>query len=604
MNPPVPTATWSPSEAFLRATNIHWLMKRVGAKSCQELHAWTVAHRAAFWELVVERLQIRLRCPCQTMLDLADGLESPRWLVGAELNIVDSCFAAPLDSPAIVYQREDGLRRVMTVGELNALSNRVANGLVARGFKAGTAVAIDMPMTAESIAIYLGVLKAGCVAVSIADSFMPEEIAVRLKLGRAEAIFTQDVMVRDGKVLPMYERVVAANPPSAFVVPLSDERRVKLRKGDSWWAEFSSASDRFEVVSRQPDDHLHVLFSSGTTGEPKAIPWTQTTPIKCAMDAHFHHDIHPGDVLAWPTNLGWMMGPWLVFASLINRATMALYDGAPNDEGFGRFVQDARVTMLGVVPTLVKAWRTSGCMEPFDWSAIKLFSSTGECSNAECMTWLMSLAGNKPIIEYCGGTEIGGGYITGTVTRPSVPSTFNTAAFGLDFVILDEQGQPTDNGEVFLVPPSIGLSTELLTRNHHEVYYAGVPKGLRRHGDQLERLSDGYFRTHGRVDDTMNLSGIKISSREIEETVVSVNGVREAAAVAVNPPDGGPSWLVIFAVARRAASELKPEMQQAMRERLNPLFKIHDVVVVDSLPRTASNKVMRRGLRAQYENAL
>ena len=104
-----------------------------------------------------------------------------------------------------------------------------------------------------------------------------------------------------------------------------------------------------------PDDPINILFSSGTTGEPKAIPWTQTTPIKCAADAHFHQDVQPGDVLVWPTNLGWMMGPWLIFASLINRATMgALSTARRRAATFGRFVQDAEATMLGVVPSLVQ----------------------------------------------------------------------------------------------------------------------------------------------------------------------------------------------------------------------------------------------------------
>ena len=247
------------------------------------------------------------------------------------------------------------------------------------------------------------------------------------------------------------------------------------------------------MTPRDPADAVNILFSSGTTGEPKAIPWTQTTPIKCAVDAHFHQDVHPGDVLVWPTNLGWMMGPWLIFGSLMNRATIGLFYGAPTGRAFGEFVQDSRATVLGVVPSLVKTWRTSGCLAGLDWSAIKVFTSTGECSHADDMRWLMQQAGGKPVIEYCGGTEIGGAYITGTLARPCIAGTFNTPTLGLDVVILDEQGQPADSGEVFLLPPSIGLSNSLLNKDHHEVYFAGTPPGpgraiLRRHGDEMEVL--------------------------------------------------------------------------------------------------------------------
>jgi acetyl-CoA synthetase len=314
--------------------------------------------------------------------------------------------------------------------------------------------------------------------------------------------------------------------------------------------------------------------------------------------------VEPGDVLAWPTSFGWMMGPWLLFASLMNRAAMALYDGAPTERGFGKFVEDAGVTMLGVVPSLVGGWRRTGCLEGCNWSRIKCYGSTGECSNADDMRWLSELAGGKTVIEYCGGTECGGAYITGTLGQPFAPATFNSAAFGFDFVILDEEGKPADRGELFLIPSAIGMSTTLLNRDHHEVYYADCPPGpngevLRRHGDEIERLPDGLYRAHGRCDDTMNLGGIKVGSAEIERVLNRIEGVRETAAVAESPPGGGPSLLVIHVVLNRAMpeDELLRTMQAALRRELNPLFKIHHVVVRDSLPRTASNKVMRRLLR-------
>ena len=265
--------------------------------------------------------------------------------------------------------------------------------------------------------------------------------------------------------------------------------------------------------------------------------------------------------------------------------------------------------MLGVVPSIVRAWKNTGCMKGLDWRAIKAFSSTGECSNTEDMLFLMSLAGYRPIIEYCGGTEIGGGYLTGTTIQPAAPATFTTPALGLDIVICDENGQPTDNGEVFVTSPSIGLSTELLNKDHHEVYFEETPQlpklpPLRRHGDGVERLADGYYRIHGRVDDTMNLGGIKISSAEIEGILNSVSGIREVAAIAVPLPDGGPSQLVIYAVLLPGADtdSLTTSLQLAIREHLNPLFRIHDVVVVDALPRTASNKIMRRILRDEQSS--
>ena len=600
----VATPAWFPAEDEIEKTNIAAVMRELNLDSYEALHSWSVRYRTDFWKLMIEKLGIQFHRKFSQVVDVSKGDEFPKWLVDARLNIVESCFNAPSHATAIVFQSEGSALSTMTYGELNALTNRVANGLVDAGFQRGDPIAVNMSMHPESVAVYLGIIKAGGVVIAIADSFAPDEIQMRLRIANAKGIFTQDYIHRAGRQLPLYARVVDANAPKAVVLSRGDEPPIELRNGDLTWEEFLSNSDRFDAVGCNPHDHTNILFSSGTTGEPKAIPWTQTTPIKCAVDAYLHHDIQHGDVLAWPTNLGWMMGPWLIYASLINQGTIALYDGTATEREFGEFVQNARVTMLGVVPSIVRAWKNKDCMKGLDWHAIKAFSSTGECSNSEDMLFLMSTAGYRPIIEYCGGTEIGGGYLTGTTVQPAAPATFTTPALGLDIAICDEEGHPTDNGEVFVTPPSIGLSTELLNKDHHEVYFEGTPQlpqlpPLRRHGDGVERLADGYYRIHGRVDDTMNLGGIKISSAEIEGVLNSVDGIQEVAAIAVPPPDGGPSELVIYAVLLPEAdtNSLTGSLQSAIREHLNPLFRIHDVVIVEALPRTASNKVMRRILR-------
>ena len=587
-------------------------MTELSIKTYSEFHAWSVDNRDRFWQMTINTLGIKTIDTYTVVQKDATGTATHL----AKLNIVDSCFSARNDATAIITQRENNENiATLTYQELECLTNRVANGLVDIGLKQGDAVAVDMPMNAESVAIYLGIVKAGCVVVGIADSFAPDEIATRLHIGKAKTIFTQDYINRAGKRLPLYEKVIAANAPKAVVFSCegSDTVAQVEREGDIAWGDFLSNTETFTATPCDPDAHTNILFSSGTTGEPKAIPWTHTTPIKCAADAYLHHDIHPGGVLAWYTNLGWMMGPWLIYASLINKATIALYDGVPTGREFGVFVQNVKVSMLGVVPTLVRAWKNTDCMHGLDWQAIRAFSSTGECSNPEEMLYLMSLAGYKPVIEYCGGTEIGGGYVTGTRVQPAAPSTFTTPALGLDFLLFDENGKPTRNGEVFIVPPSLGLSTTLLNADHNEVYFAGTPgPNLRRHGDAIEQLGNGFdtepwlagtkYRVLGRVDDTMNLSGIKVSSAEIEEVLNVVDGIQETAAVSVSPKDGGPSQLVIYAVLAASASELiKQEIHDALQaeisQHINPLFRIHDVVIVDALPRTASNKVMRRHLR-------
>ncbi|MFK7819679.1 MAG: AMP-binding protein [Planctomycetaceae bacterium] len=570
------------------------------------MYQWSIKQREQFWQATVDRLGLAFETPPDTIVDLADGVESPKWLPGARFNIVDSCFQGEPNAAAIVANQPDGTLKTITVAELREQTLQIAGALHARGFKAGDAIAIVMPMTPESIAIYLGIIAAGCVAVSIADSFAAAEIQTRLEIANAKGIFCVGSFARAGRTIDLFSRVVDADAPPAIV--LGD---ASLREDDVEFSEFLSSGEAIEEpVGSDAGTHVNILFSSGTTGEPKAIPWTQSVPIKCAADGMWHHDIRSGDVVVWPTNIGWMMGPWLIFASLINRAAIGLYHDAPTGSGFGQFVQDAKVTMLGVVPTIVRAWRASGCMEDFDWSTIRCFSSTGEASNPDDMFYLSWLAEYRPVIEYCGGTEIGGGYACSTVVQPNAAGCFSTAALGSEFVVLDENGDETDEGELFIVPPSMGLSTELLNRDHHETYYAGVPSDssgrvLRRHGDYFERLPGGYYRAGGRSDDTMNLGGIKVSSAEIERILNLTEGVRETAAVAVPTPGGGPSQLIVFVVAEPDCHRetIKATMSSALKTGLNPLFRIADVRLIESLPRTASNKVMRRKLRSQVNEA-
>ncbi len=696
-----PAAMWFPDEDALESSQLAAWMRKRGDLDFAAFRAWSLAHRDQFWTAAASRLGIVFDKPATTtLIDEFRGTRA-QWFPGARLNIARSCFLAPDDSIAIVSQRPGNTLRHWTVSALRDEVNQIVGAIRAAGFEAGDALGVVLPLTPTTVALYLGILAAGCRVVSIADSFAPPEIGSRLRIASARAVFTCDVQVRGGKTLPLGQRVQQATDLPAIVIadaPGSDANSrslrselgsdplpptfpslaIDLRPNDRSWSDFLAAGS-FDSAwhSAESTEIINVLFSSGTTGDPKAIPWTHLTPLKCAVDGLVHQDIRPGHVCCWPTSLGWMMGPWLIFATLINRGTIALFEDAPMGAGFGQFVEDAQVNMLGVVPTIVRAWRESRAMEGFDWSRIHCFSSTGESSRADDMFYLASLAGMRPVIEYCGGTEIGGGYISSTLLLPNVPAAFSIPAAGIDFVILDEAGQPTDQGELFIIPPCVGLSTSLLNRDHFATYYADTPpcppggtasgaaqnkkspprpvfgeRGpggegpaagsepalnlaesaprydspfalpiLRRHGDHFRRLPGNYFCAGGRVDDTMNLGGIKTSSAELERVLNQVPGVHETAAVAWSG-SGGPEELHVFFVPvrgmgfqpvvpggaglqRATVSEtaaLLAAMNARLKSDLNPLFKVRAIHPVDHLPRTASNKVMRRLLRDKLKS--
>ncbi|XP_010276331.1 PREDICTED: probable acyl-activating enzyme 18, peroxisomal isoform X2 [Nelumbo nucifera] len=598
-----PPLYWFPSPLQSKSTNLGRMMEIHGPKllgtsykdpitSFSLFQKFSVQHPEVYWSIVLKELSVIFREDPKCILDTTDkSKHGGTWLSGSVLNIAECCLL-PTDCPrkqndsiAVVWRNEgsdDSPINRMTLREFREQVMVVANALDTM-FSKGDAIAIDMPMTVTAVIIYLAIVLAGMVVVSIADSFAAREIATRLRVSKAKGIFTQDFIVRGGRKFPLYSRVLEANPCKAIVVPsIGNDVGVQLRKHDLSWQDFLSRvahlpRSSYYVPFYQPMESVtNILFSSGTTGDPKAIPWTQLSPIRSAADGWAHVNIQPGDVYCWPTNLGWVMGPILLYSCFLTGATLALYHGSPLSRGFGKFVQDAGVTHLGTVPSIVKAWKTTRCMDGLDWTNIKSFASTGEASNVDDDLWLSSRAFYKPVIECCGGTELASSYIQGSPLQPQAFGAFSTASMTTGFVILDDRG---------------------------------VPLHLRRHGDIIKRTVGGYFVVQGRADDTMNLGGIKTSSVEIERACDRADeNILETAAVSVSPVTGGPEQLVIFVVLKKGsicnADQLKMKFSRAIQRDLNPLFKVSLVKIVPEFPRTASNKLLRRVLRDQIKHQL
>lgn len=598
-----------------------------------DFQEFSVINPEVYWKLVFDEMRISFYDPPLQIVKEHASYPGGQWFPGASINAAANCLhvsdkKGPND--IVLLWRDEGSDSLpvqsMTLKELQEKVWLVAHAIDALGLAEGSSVAICMPMTVTAVIIYLAIVLVGYVVVSIADSFAATEIASRLRISKAQAIFTQDYIVRSNKELPLYSKVIDAHAPLTIVIASRGSTLSRmLRTSDLSWHDFLGKAEHskgksYSAVKKQADEFSNIIFSSGTTGEPKAIPWTHATPLKAGADAWAHMDIHKGDVISWPTNLGWMMGPWLVYATLLNGAAMALYNGSPLGLGFTKFVQDAKVTMLGVVPSIVRAWKNSNCTADLDWSTIRCFSSSGEASSVDEYLWLMGRAHYRPVIEYCGGTEVGGGFVSGSLLQSQALAAFSTPAMGSSLFILDSNGIPLPQntpaiGEIALFPRMLGASATLLNADHYDVYFRGMPhwKGtvLRRHGDVFERTSDGYYRAHGRADDTMNIGGIKVSSVEIERICDGVDeAILETAAIGVPPVGGGPEQLfvaVVFKGENLNSSEenlgrLKAAFNSALQKKLNPLFKVYVVVPVPSLPRTASNKVMRRVLKQEISN--
>ncbi|ONK65596.1 uncharacterized protein A4U43_C07F38710 [Asparagus officinalis] len=634
-----PPPYWFPSEIQSKDSNLGRVMEVHGPKllgssyhdpvtSFSLFQKFTVQHPEIYWSIAIKELSVVFREPPKAILDTSDRSNvGGTWFPGGIMNIAECCLlpgSLPKktdDGVAIIWRNEgfdDDPVNYLTYKELRDQVMLVANALDMT-FTKGDMIAIDMPMTSTAVIIYLAIVLAGYVAVTIADSFAANEIATRMRITNAKGIFTQDFIIRGGRTFPLYSRVVEGCQSKAIVVPVRGNNvGVTLRSHDLSWNDFISSTGalpkpfNYPPVYQPMEAMTNILFSSGTTGDPKAIPWTQISPIRTASEAWAHCNMQAGDVYCWPTNLGWVMGPSILYSAFLTGATLALYHGSPLGRSFGKFVQDASVTVLGTIPSIVKAWKSSKCMEGLDWTKIRGFGTTGETSDIDDDLWLSSRAYYPPIIEFCGGTELASSYVVGSLLQPQAFGAFSTPPMTAGFVILDEQGIPYPDdqpcvGEVALFPIHMGASQRILNADHNKVYFHGMPvyRGmkLRRHGDIVQRTIGGYYIVQGRADDTMNLGGIKTSSVEIERVCNRADErVLETAAVGIKPVTGGPEQLVVLVVLKPGALDCEPhflrtKFQKAIQKNLNPLFKVSYVKIVPEFPRTASNKLLRRVLR-------
>ncbi|MDF1746739.1 MAG: AMP-binding protein, partial [Gimesia sp.] len=279
-----PAPAWFPGEQEQSDSHLSEWLRDLNLNGMEELQDWSIQNREAFTQKLVDSLKIPFLEQPQQIMNLDTGVEQIEWLTGAKLNIVESCFKKKSDQTAIIFQQGSQKLQKLSYQELKALTAQVANGLQEAGIKPGERIAVMMPMTPESVAIFLGIIAAGCVVVTIADSFSAEEMQVRLKITEPKLIFIQDVISRNNKQLPLYTKLESDSKLPAIVLPESETSQIPLRSGDRLWSEFLSDHHELTYAARKPHDETTILFSSGTTGNPKGIPWDQTTPIKSAGD--------------------------------------------------------------------------------------------------------------------------------------------------------------------------------------------------------------------------------------------------------------------------------------------------------------------------------
>lgn len=354
-----------------------------------------------------------------------------------------------------------------------------------------------------------------------------------------------------------------------------------------------------------------IAYTSGTTGRPKGSVHVQAgLTVKLAAEGAFQMEVQPGDTLMWVTDMGWIMGPWTVVAGLANGASIATYDGAPDHPGPDRLWQvtsELGVTHLGISPTLIRALQPHGAEQAkkHDLTRLRAFGSTGEPWNPEPWWWLFRDVGEEriPIVNLSGGTEIGACILSVNLLQGIKPTSLGRPSFGVAANVYDPEGKPV-RGEVGELV--IEDSWPAMTRGfwgeperYLETYWSRYP-GIWVHGDWASVDEDGFWYLHGRSDDTLNIAGKRVGPAEIESAAVALDEVTMAAAVGVPDTIKGETvaLFVVPAPGVEPGPGLETRVSDAVASSLGKAFRPNRVVFVPDLPRTRSQKIMRRVVRA------
>jgi acetyl-CoA synthetase len=563
--------------------------------------------------------------------EVLDDSNAPfyKWFVGAKVNLVHNALDrhmrnATRNKAALIFEGEQGERRTYTYQQLNHEVCKFASVLRAMGVNRGDRVTIYMGRIPELVIAMLACAKLGAIHSVVYGGFSTEALHGRIEDSASKVLITCDGAWLRGNIVELKkianEAVDRAGTIQTVICVKRTGQEVEMVPGrDHWYHELMNlpiVDPKLPTEVMDAEDPLFILYTSGTTGEPKAILHTHggymvgtTTTLKWVFD------LKPEDVWWCAADPGWITGhSYIVYAPLVLGATSFMYEGAPTypyPDRWWQLVARYGITILYTAPTAIRGLMRFGRSWPdrHDLSSLRLLGSVGEPINPEAWRWYYTVIGDErcPIMDTWWQTETGNFMITPLPSLPLKPGSATLGFPGVEVDVVDEQGEPVPPGEegylVIKSPWPAMLRTVYNDPDRYiEQYWSRYgEQGWYLPGDSAKKDEDGYIWVIGRIDDVIKVSGYRLGTAEIESALVSHPAVAEAAVIGV-PDELRGHIIKSFCILRQGYEgneKLEKDLRDHVGSEMGPIAKPTTVDFVDNLPKTRSGKIMRRVLKAQ-----
>jgi acetyl-CoA synthetase len=629
-----------PDREFVESTNVYRFMESYGIDDYDELIRRTTGDVEGveasgidwFWDEITDYLDVEFYEDYDAVRDDSEGPQFTDWYVGGQINVAHNVLDRHAatgeerrNKVACIWEGESGEIREVTFHELHRQANQVANALEERGVGVGDTVALYMPMVPEVVSILYGAFKVGAIAVPIFSGFGVDATATRIDDAESTVLFTGDGFYRRGDEVLLKETADDAIAEVGHVertivddrlghvsdetVPWNDDR------DETWTEAVETQADDFETRALPADQESMLLYSSGTTGKPKGIVHTHAGVLtQTAKEIHFGFDQQPSDRFFWVSDIGWMMGPWMLIGNHHFGGTVFMYEGAPDyprPDRYWEMIDRHSLTQFGVSPTAIRALRKHGdeWVEDHDLSSLRLLGSTGEPWDPESWNWFYEQVGNgeTPIINISGGTEICGCFLMPMPIQSLKPTTLGGPGLGMAVDVVNRKGESiAETGErgYLIARDSCPSMTKSLWSGDERYLgeYWSTWDDRWDHGDWAQVDGDGFWFLHGRADDALNVAGRKVGPAEVEGALIDDPAVIAAAAVGADDETTGTA-VVAYVIPRPDYDEsdtLRDELREQVGEELGKPFRPREILFVDEFPKTQSGKIIRRAIEAAH----